>query len=139
MSPQEMSSYQNEPLRMEQRLEIFLACRNLPKLDVQSPSDPFLVLTSYNEATKKKDFIARTKVQNDNSNPDFPDQIELLYKFEELQLVRIDIYDKDNDNLDDLTKHDYIGFCEFVIGDLVSSDNQKLVMKIKDAKKKKRW
>jgi len=121
---------------LEQFLDLSISCRNLPQMDTFSPSDPFCVLYWKDEKTNQLSFIGRTEAIDDNPNPDFAKEIRIIYRFEELQMIHIDVYDKDNEDLNDLTKHDYIGYCEFILGDLVVADSSKLsiILKSKNGK-----
>jgi len=119
---------------LSEKLEIFISCRNLPKMDVNSPSDPFVIISQKNEQTGGYLQLSRTEAVDDNNNPDFTKQILMEYRFEEVQVIRLDVYDADSKDLNDLSKHDYIGHCEFVLGDLVTSSGAKLAMKLKNRK-----
>ncbi|ETO30464.1 hypothetical protein RFI_06657 [Reticulomyxa filosa] len=85
-----------------------------------------------------------TEVQDDNPNPDFTKEvkkkkktrftymIKLDYMFEEVQIFRMEVYDcDDKKHLNDLSKHDFIGLAEFVMGDLMTAKGQKLAIKLK--------
>ena len=37
---------------------------------------------------------------------------QIDYRFEEVQLLRLDVYDADSKNINRLSDHDYIGHCE---------------------------
>lgn len=121
---------------LSEQLELFISCRNLPKMDLNSPSDPFVVISQKNESNGRFFELMKTEVIQDNNNPEFTKQIHIDYKFEEVQILRLDIYDADAPNINQLSKHDYIGYCEFVLGDLVTSNGCKLAMKLKDKKNK---
>ena len=121
---------------LSEQLEIFISCRNLPKMDLNSPSDPFVVISQKSEATNRFVELFKTEVVMDNNDPEFTKQIKIDYRFEEVQLIRFDVYDADSKNLHKLSEHDYIGFCDFVLGDLVTSNGCKLAMKLKDKKGK---
>ena len=115
-----------------EKLELFISCKNLPKMDIDSPSDPFVVISQKNEKSGQFFELSKTEVVQDNNDPEFTKQIKIDYKFEEVQLLRLDIYDADTPNIDQLSDHDYIGNCEFVLGDLVTSNGCILSMKLKD-------
>jgi len=121
---------------LSEQLEIFISCRNLPKMDINSPSDPFVVISQKNEQNGRFTELFKTECVQDNNNPEFTKQLTIDYRFEEVQIIRFDIYDADSPNLNQLSKHDYIGNCEFVLGDLVTSNGCKLAMKLKDKKGK---
>lgn len=114
------------------KLELNISLRNLPKLDLLSPSDPFVIISIKDEVKNIYVNVSKTKIIWDNPNPDFSDDIRINYLFEEVQYVKLDIYDADEHQTNDLTKHDYIGSAEFIVGDLVTASGQKLVMAIED-------
>ena len=116
---------------LEEQLELNFSVRNIPKLDLMSPSDPFIVISIKDEMNNNYKRIATTEVVWDNPNADFSKEIKISYKFEEVQTIKCDIYDADTKDTTYLNKHDYIGYCEFIIGDLVTSNGQKLVIPIK--------
>jgi len=117
---------------LSDKLDLNFSLRNIPKLDVMSPSDPFIVVSIKDEAKNIYANVGKTEIVWDNPNPDFSKDVRINYLFEEIQYVRLDIYDADEQQTTDLTKHDFIGTAEFVVGDLVTAPGQKLVMAILD-------
>ena len=103
-------------------------------MDLNSPSDPFVVISQKDEQNNCFRELCKTECVQDDNNPEFTKQIKIDYKFEEVQLLRFDVYDADSPNLDKLSQHDYIGNCEFVLGDLVTANGSKLAMKLKNKK-----
>ena len=120
-----------------EKLELNLSVRNVPKLDLLSPSDPFIVVSLKDEAKNLFLHVGKTEIVWDNPNADFSRDIRLDYLFEQVQHVRLDIYDADEQQTTDLSRHDYIGGAEFIVGDLVTANAQKLVMAIKDKRGRK--
>eukprot|EP01084_Bolivina_argentea_P247069 413380_1 len=108
-APQQQQLNYGSGAVLSERLEIFISCRNLPKMDLNSPSDPFVVISQKNEKNSRFEELCKTEVVQDNNNPEFSKQIVIDYKFEEVQLIRFDIYDADSKNLHNLSQHDYIG------------------------------
>eukprot|EP01083_Nonionella_stella_P234897 826514_1 len=84
-----------QSLVLSEQLEIFLSCTNLPKLDVGSPSDPFIVVYQKMDKGNRFQEIAKTEMVKDNNNPEFNKPIIIDYHFEEVQYLRLDIYDAD--------------------------------------------
>eukprot|EP01083_Nonionella_stella_P017082 47723_1 len=125
-------------LVLSDQLELFLKCTNLPKLDIGSPSDPFIVISQKMDKDGRFHEITKTEMVRDNNNPEFTKPIVIAYHFEEVQLLRLDIYDADGIDLSRLSKHDFIGSCEFVLADLVNQPSSSLKMIIKDKKGKPR-
>ncbi len=86
-------------LVLSEQLEIFLSCTNLPKLDIGSPSDPFIVIYQKMDKDKTYHEIARTEMVKDNHNPDFTKQICIDYHFEEvLNIKSINLFHKTKKN-----------------------------------------
>ncbi len=124
-----------------EKIGLFFQARNLPKMDIASQTDPFLVVY-----VKKKSPIARgqdgpltlmgnTSVIRDSANPKWPDQLVIDYYFESIQEITIKIYDQDDKAaLMDLNRHDFIGECSFLLTDLMCSKAHKLELKINGPK-----
>lgn len=122
---------------LSSRIEIFVKIRNVPKLDYMSPSDPFVIFSLQDGRTKRWNQFAFTEIVWDDPNPEFVKPIVLEYMFEEVQNIRLDVYDADSNDLKNLANHDYIGYFEFLVGDLVSAKGQKLSGQLRDRKGKK--
>jgi len=136
LPPEQKIDYGGGSAVLSEKLEIFISCRNLPKMDINSPSDPFVVISQKDDKTGQFGELCKTEIVMDNNDPEFTKQIHIDYRFEEVQIIRLDVYDADSKNINKLSDHDYIGHCEFVLGDLVTSDGSKLAMKLKDRKGK---
>eukprot|EP01083_Nonionella_stella_P084779 234765_1 len=122
---------------LSDKLDLNFSLRNIPKLDYLSPSDPFIVVSVKDEVHNRYNVVGKTEIVWDNPHPDFSKDIRINYLFEEVQYVRLDMYDADEHQTVDLSKHDYIGTAEFVVGDLVTTNGQKIVMEIRDRTGKK--
>ena len=70
--------------------------------------------------------LCRTEVIQDTSNPDFTKKINIMYRFEEMQKLKFEVYDVDSSSTN-LAAHDFIGWVEITLGNLVSQKviNQK--------------
>ena len=106
-----------------ERIQLFVSCNDLKKKDLQSDSDPFVIVSEkrsnrIDKKTGKKieGFIelGRTEKITDNPNPIFETHFELEYFFEETQILRFDCWDYDNNN-----NHDYLGSCTMEIGEIL--------------------
>eukprot|EP01084_Bolivina_argentea_P064279 117259_1 len=125
-------------------LELNLSLRNIPKRKMIScPCDPFVIVSIKDDVKNVYNVVGQTEIVDDNPNPDFSKDIRINYLFEQVQKLRLDIYDAndDDDDSDDddqeikteeLSKHDFVGAVEFIVGDLVVANGQKLVMAIED-------
>lgn len=107
----------NSTLRsdLEEKLSIFISARNLINLDVMSKSDPQAIL--YEKKIDSHNFIEidKTEVIRDNLNPDFTKEFDVLYKFEEVQLYKIELYDIDEGS------KDFVGSVEFTLASVMGS------------------
>ena len=74
-------------VKLSEQIEIFLSCKNLPKLDVGSPSDPFIVIYEKRDKDNQYHEIAKTELVKDNNNPEFTKPIIIDYHFEEVLLI----------------------------------------------------
>ena len=64
---------------LSEKLEIFISCRNLPKMDINSPSDPFVVISQRNEKTAQFVELVKTEIVMDNNDPEFSKQIHVCW------------------------------------------------------------
>uniref|UniRef100_A0A7S3PIB1 C2 domain-containing protein n=2 Tax=Aplanochytrium stocchinoi TaxID=215587 RepID=A0A7S3PIB1_9STRA len=117
---------------LTQKIEVFLQGRNLPRLDLKSETDPFCIVYMRNNRNTKWLEYGRTEVVRDSANPDFVKQFVIDYHFEELQEVRVDMFDEDK-----YTKPDYVGSCEFTVGQLMGSRGQTLKLDLSNPKRKR--
>jgi len=101
-------------------VEIAIACRNLPDMDVLSKSDPMCVVYVKQFASEHWREIGRTEVIKNTLNPDFVRKFVMDYFFEEQQKLKFEIYDVDCDS-PDLSKHDFLGSTQCSLGEIVSS------------------
>eukprot|EP01084_Bolivina_argentea_P064280 117261_1 len=117
---------------LSEQLELNLSLRNIPKMDLMSPSDPFIIVKMKDEIQNRWNVVGKTDIIWDNPNPDFSKDIRINYMFEQIQTIRLDIWDANEKQTKNLSKHDYIGYVDFVIGDLVTSNGQKLAIVIRN-------
>ena len=64
-------------LNLAEKVELFIACRGLPKLDYLSHTDAFAVLYGQNRAGRWEE-LGRTETIDDTEDPDFTHQFELV-------------------------------------------------------------
>ena len=80
--------------------------------------------------------VGKSEVQWEQANPDFVKQIEIYYFFEEVQNMRVEAYDCDDENkMQDLKAHDFIGAVEFSLASVISSRNQRREEMLKENRK----
>lgn len=99
--------------------------RGLQGKDLFSKSDPMCVTFIQPFGEKRWVEYHRTECISNNHDPDFLSKVKISYRFEEHQSLKFEIYDIDNEN-DNLSNHDFLGFAETSLGQIVSSGNVKL-------------
>ncbi|KAK9765741.1 hypothetical protein K7432_005677 [Basidiobolus ranarum] len=103
--------------------ELRVECQKLPKLDFFSESDPVVILSLRND-TRQITWLefGRTEVIQDSPNPRFTKCFILGGKETHL---RFDVFDIDSDS-DNMDEHDYIGFLETNLQDILWAKNKTL-------------
>jgi len=108
-----------------EKVSLFFNCKGLPKMDVTSNTDPFIVVYEEDPHNKKPMLLGNTSVIMDSQNPEWPDQLIINYKFEAIQKMTIKVYDKDSSSpLQQLNSHTLIGEIEFKLSSLMCSRGQ---------------
>ena len=107
------------------RLELYFSARALPRLDLLSKSDPFLVVSLREGGRGAWREIWRSPTIKDCHNPSWTTPCTLPYKFEVLQELRIDVFDEDSPGVSDLRAHDYVGSASMTVGKVVGSRGSK--------------
>jgi len=115
---------------LKQPIELFIACRDLIKKDMNSKSDPFVVVYIKDSKNKRWEEIGRTEVIYDNHFPKFSKQFRMEYFFEEEQVLRFDVYDEDKKGSKKLKDHDILGSCTMVIGEVVHEPGMIMAKKL---------
>ncbi|CAM9640078.1 unnamed protein product [Scytosiphon promiscuus] len=112
------------------RVEFHVSCKGLKKADVLSKSDPFAVV-SIGHAKKdgkiKYKEIGRTETIGNTSDPEFTKQFILEYSFNEIQHIKVKIYDDDR-----VTDDDGLGKVEFTLGSLMSAPGRSMTEALKE-------
>ncbi|CAM9101606.1 unnamed protein product, partial [Hapterophycus canaliculatus] len=75
------------------RVHLSLSCDGLANLDVGSKSDPFVVVSMKSGGDASWSEIGRTEVVANNLSPRFVTLIPATFRFEEVQMLRFDVYD----------------------------------------------
>lgn len=111
----------------EVKLEI--SAKNLRDRDIISKSDPIAVVfeevrnfRGHQGIPNQQQWreIGRTESIKDDLNPHFKQHITIPYRFEELQNVRIGLWDIDSRN-PSLTRQDFLGDVRTTLGDIVAA------------------
>ena len=110
-------------------LNIHVSCKNLPKLDVTSQSDPMAVMYYMNEAGAWIE-CARTEVIWNDPNPTFVQVFQAMYVFETDQPLKFAVYDVDSEKAA-LGDHDLIGWIETNVYNLAANTDRELKFDLK--------
>ena len=113
-----------------EKISLSFKARDLPKMDTFSHTDSFLVVNLVHPKTGAIQRIGNTNVVKNTENPDWPEQIVLNYMFEETQLLKIQIYDQDTPDLNNLKIQDSIGEVSFTLAKLMCSSNQAITANV---------
>ena len=65
-------------------------------MDLMSPSDPFVVIYVKDEQSNKYIRVGTTEIIWDSPNPIFSKNIQVNYTFEQVQTVKLDVFDAGN-------------------------------------------
>lgn len=98
-------------------VELYIKCRNLLNKDVMSLSDPLAAVYIFERGCWKE--VGRTEKIVNSLNPEFSKPISIRYYFEEVQKLRICVYDIDNATAS-LSDDDFLGEIECTLGQIVS-------------------
>jgi len=115
------------------KIELSISCTNLANKDLTSKSDPICVIKQKNSAGKYVE-VGRTEQIKESLNPIFSKRIPLKYYFEQVQDLKICIYDVDNSS-STLKDDDFLGKAYLTLGQIVSSKKKSVpLMKKKKVK-----
>lgn len=97
----------------------------------QSQTDPFVVVFVKDAKTKALINLGHTCVIRDTANPDWPDQLIIDYRFEEVQEIVVKCYDQDGKkSLNDFASHDLVGEITFTLANLMCARGSSITAKI---------
>lgn len=113
------------PDDLNSKIQLHLSCRNLPRMDLLSKSDPFVVIYKKEADDKQWREIQRTETIWNNEDPEFPDHIVMKFKFEAVQKLRFEVYDRDTKS-SILSEQDYIGSFETTVSRIMGSRSNTL-------------
>uniref|UniRef100_A0AAV1UFT7 C2 domain-containing protein n=1 Tax=Peronospora matthiolae TaxID=2874970 RepID=A0AAV1UFT7_9STRA len=117
------------PLMPSSVVELRFRCKGLKKSDFLSHSDPFIVLYMQMDQTKGWQELGRTECIRNTPDPVFVQSLQLDFFFEEVQRLRIEVFDRDSAS-ERLSDHDFLGCVEITMGQLMSAKGQSVVLKL---------
>eukprot|EP01083_Nonionella_stella_P054853 144768_1 len=118
---------------LKEKIDLFISCNDLKSKDLNSTSDPFVVV--YVRVKNVFQELGRTEAMKDNPNPTFATQFKMDYYFEEQQVLRFDVYDEDKKGSQKLKDHDFIGSATMILGEIIHEKGQILSKKLLNKKK----
>ncbi|KAL3860055.1 hypothetical protein ACJMK2_010227 [Sinanodonta woodiana] len=113
------------------KVEIWIECQHLVNKDTLSKSDPCAVMYIYRAG--HWDEIGRTENVKNCLDPKFAKSFVVDYFFEEVQKVKVAVYDVDN-TTPTLSDDDFLGQIECTLGQLVASNPYKKPLTKTDGK-----
>jgi len=114
------------------KVQISISCKNLPKFDTRSKSDPkvfiFIETKCYIEGKIETLWsqIAHTETVKDNVDPSFRKTFTIDYYFETIQNLRFVVFDMDGDSKE-WKKNDFIGYVEKSLASLINESKNNVV------------
>nr|XP_022339072.1 copine-3-like [Crassostrea virginica]XP_022339073.1 copine-3-like [Crassostrea virginica] len=115
------------------KVELRVECTGLKKKDEFSKSDPCAVLYLQPRGTNSWSEIGRTEQIKNNHNPKFATPFTVDYYFEEVQKVKLEVYDLDNAT-SKLSDDDFLGKVECNLAQIVSRNPFSAALEKKDGK-----
>lgn len=114
---------------LSSKVRLRLSATKLLRQDILSPSDAYAIVYTKRglRDTEWNVELARTEVCRDNDDPAWTTPIDIVFKFEEVQPLKIVIFDHD-----DLKDHDYIGEIETNVGRIMGSRGATQVVTLTD-------
>jgi len=102
------------------KMELHISCNGLKKMDITSHSDPMAVLHMYDKVNKKWTESGRTEQIKNTEDPQFAKPILVNYFFEEVQKIKLSLYDIDSPQ-SSLHNADFLGSIECNLSQIVST------------------
>uniref|UniRef100_A0A914WKY8 Copine-3 n=1 Tax=Plectus sambesii TaxID=2011161 RepID=A0A914WKY8_9BILA len=100
-------------------VELSVKCKNLVDRDVTSRSDPMCVFyRSEGNNNGPWKVVGRSERVMNTLNPEFLTKFKVNYLFEQVQYVKFEVYDVDNDHAK-YSMHDFLGSCVMTVGEIV--------------------
>eukprot|EP00792_Barthelona_sp_PAP020_P004098 TRINITY_DN1887_c0_g1_i1.p2 TRINITY_DN1887_c0_g1~~TRINITY_DN1887_c0_g1_i1.p2 ORF type:complete len:554 (-),score=107.28 TRINITY_DN1887_c0_g1_i1:3195-4823(-) len=107
------------------KVELHISYKDLIDLDIQSKTDPFCVVYLLDPVSKNKTLLGHTEVVQDRLTGDFITPIIVEYYFEFPQDLIFEMYDVDDHvNIMDLKAHDFVGYMECNLAEILISPNK---------------
>ena len=119
---QHNSSYVNNQPPLS-KVELSVKCEDLKNMDFFSKSDPIVVMyLKRGGHNAKYQEIGRTEIIWDNLNPEFTKKFVVDYYFEEVQPIKFEVYDIDNEATRDLSSQDFLGQIEMTLAEAAQGE-----------------
>lgn len=122
------------------RVTVNIWCKDLKKMDRISKSDPFVVLLWKTDTDVHWREVGRTEIVSNNQSPQFVAQFALTYIFEEVQSLKLDVYDADSVYKTNdashliLSKQDFQGTAETTMAEILGTNSQTAELALRGTK-----
>ncbi|CAN0022215.1 unnamed protein product, partial [Sphacelaria rigidula] len=109
-------------------------------MDKMSKSDPFVVLRWKTDTDVNWREVGRTEIVSNSQSPNFTAQFTLTYIFEEVQSLRLEVYDADSAYKTNdasqlvLSKQDFQGVAETTMAEILGTSSQTAELNLTNAK-----
>eukprot|EP01134_Creolimax_fragrantissima_P005940 CFRG5940T1 len=117
------------------RLEFIFKCKNLLDLDVLSTSDPQVFVYLKDKVRDVFTLIGCTEIVRDSLNPVFSKSIQINFRFEENQVLRLCVMDIDKPGAG-VEAQDHIGECYTTVNEIMASPGMSKAIHLQNNKKK---
>jgi hypothetical protein len=105
-------------------ISLHVSAKNLPNLDITSKTDPYCILSIRDGKKGAKTRVGISEVKMDTLNPEWTSDFQVTYHFENIQMVTIDVYDKDSSSpLERTSAHTFIGSFEVKLSNIMCNSN----------------
>jgi Ca2+-dependent lipid-binding protein len=101
------------------QVRITVKCRNLPKMDLLSDSDPICCLFTKNNDTGEFDLSGKTELIMNNHNPDFLETFTVNHYAKKVQQMDFRVYDADDAKGVDFKDKDLLGHSLITMDELL--------------------
>ena len=104
MDPNEVDEHAEaiDMIQSPHKVQLTIMCKELADMDIGGKSDPYANVYIKGEKDKKWVKLGRTETKYERLEPNFDKIFEINYLFERNQIIRVEVFDEDDDDKDDL-------------------------------------
>lgn len=115
-----------EKLSSPHKVELTLTCKDLADKDMFGKSDPYAVVYIKGEKDPIWMKLGVTETKQNDLNPHFDKVFTINYLFERNQIIRVEVFDKDDDTEQEASSDDIIGSTDCALNKLLVAPNQQI-------------